>query len=157
MVKKNKHRWKSARLNFGAAYGEVMVDVGRSRASTNTESWDHDRWLLRILHPSSMADLDEFERAASAFPDLDDIGPATTAPTGRTSFPALDGSDGVDDFGGFDDDSGFGALSGGNSFSANQAPNVKVTGDDVLEKFEDQFPDLGEVRRHPQPKDVSLY
>lgn len=96
-----------------------------------------------------MADLDDFERAASAFPDLDDIGGATAAPTGRTTFPALDGVDGADDFAAFEDDAGFGGLSGGNSFGAPPPTNVKVTGDDVLEKFEDQFPDLGDVRNSP--------
>lgn len=126
-----------------------MVCFERSRASTNTKVGIRTAGArLRIPPPTPlMADLDDFERAASAFPDLDDIGGATTAPTGRTSFPALDGADGVDDFAGFDDDAGFNALGGTSNFGAAPPTNVKVTGDDVLEKFEDQFPDLGEVRQ----------
>ncbi len=80
-----------------------------------------------------MADFDEFERAASAFPDLDDIG--GTAPTaGRTSFPALDGDD--DGFGSFENDD--------LSFSQPKSqPSVRVTGNDEIDKFEGQFPDIG--------------
>lgn len=84
-------------------------------------------------------DFDELERAASAFPDLDDIGSAP-APSGQTSFPDL-GQGGID---GFDDDDDFGPIGGGTAL--NKGPtSVKVTGDDMVEKFEDQFPDLGDV------------
>lgn len=104
-----------------------------------------------------MADVDELQRAASAFPDLDDLGGITGgAPTGRTSFPALDdegglettGFDGLDDDD--DDDGGFGAFGGGgaSSFGGSKAPpQVRVTGggNDEVEKFESQFPDLGDA------------
>lgn len=86
-----------------------------------------------------MADIDELERAASAFPDLDDITPSGI-PGGQTSFPDLD------DFS--DDD--FGPLGGGAAL--NKGPtSVKVTSDDILDKFEDQFPDLGDVSAFSLP------
>lgn len=99
-------------------------------------------------HTSQMADIDELERAASAFPDLDDIGGPglTSAPTSRTSFPALGGA--TNGFGGLedddDDDDGFGAFGGGGG--ATQS-HVRVTGgaDDEVEKFESQFPDIAET------------
>lgn len=81
-----------------------------------------------------MADIDELERAASAFPDLDDITPSGV-PGGQTSFPDLDD--------GFSDDD-FGPLGGGAGLNKGTT-SVKVTGDDILDKFEDQFPDLGDV------------
>ncbi|KAG8901883.1 hypothetical protein FRB99_005023 [Tulasnella sp. 403] len=88
-----------------------------------------------------MADIDELERAASAFPDLDDIIPSG-APAGGASFPALDEVDDMDtDFGALSS-GGFGALSSGVPVS--KAPtDIKVTGDDALDNFESQFPDLG--------------
>jgi hypothetical protein len=101
-----------------------------------------------------MAEIDELERAASAFPDLDDIGGPGfgAAPIGRSSFPALDGPGGLETngFGGLDDsddEGGFGAFgSGGGGGTQSQ---VRVTGgvDDEVEKFESQFPDIaGSVR-----------
>ena len=91
-----------------------------------------------------MADLDDFARASSAFPDLDDIGgPPAGAPTGQTSFPSLDGDD-DDDFGGLNDSFG-GPISGGASALSKPPTDIKVTGDDVIDKFEDQFPDIGGV------------
>ncbi|KAG8933427.1 hypothetical protein FRC03_004306 [Tulasnella sp. 419] len=84
-----------------------------------------------------MADID-FDAAASQFPDLDDIGggiPSTT-----TKFPDLNGSDGAG-FPSLEDDDDFAAFS-----SSVKAPptEIKVTGDDVVEKFESSFPDLGQ-------------
>ncbi|KAG8895490.1 hypothetical protein FRC00_007407 [Tulasnella sp. 408] len=97
-----------------------------------------------------MADIDELERAASAFPDLDDIGPAAV-PSGQTSFPDL-GQGGID---GFDDDDDFGPIGGGTTL--NKGPtSVKVTGDDMLEKFEDQFPDLGDTGFSAPPPPISV-
>ena len=71
----------------------------------------------------------DFDRAASAFPDLDDIGadatPVRTAPAASSA--------------NYDDD-----ILGGFSSGA-PATEVKVTGDDELERFENQFPDIGGV------------
>lgn len=108
-----------------------------------------------------MADIDELERAASAFPDLSDLGGTGGAPTGRTNFPALDDVDGLETngFGGLDDDDddedgGFGAFGGGGGGGVTSAfgsapPPVRVTagGDDEVEKFTNQFPDIGEAVR----------
>ncbi|KAG9017217.1 hypothetical protein FRB90_001327 [Tulasnella sp. 427] len=97
-----------------------------------------------------MADFDELERAASAFPDLDDIAPAGV-PSGKTSFPDI--SQGIDGFDDEDDD--FGPIGGGNT--ATKPPtSVKVTGDDILEKFEDQFPDLGDSGFSAPPPPISV-
>lgn len=64
----------------------------------------------------------DFDRAASAFPDISldgagDIPSAPSAPAGGNDFD-------------FDD------------FDAPKHTEVKVTGDDEIEKFEDQFPDI---------------
>lgn len=70
-------------------------------------------------------DLDEFERAASAFPDISldgsgDIPSAVPPPTKKAS-------------------SGFSF----DDFDTEPVtPNVKVTGDDEIEKFESSFPEL---------------
>lgn len=75
----------------------------------------------------------DFDRAASAFPDISLDGgndlpsfPAVSAPAPPTTFS-------FDDFG---------------SPPRQTFTDVKVTGDDELEKFEDQFPELdaGHVR-----------
>lgn len=105
-----------------------------------------------------MADIDELERAASAFPDLDDIGgPGLgAAPTGRTSFPALDGA--TNGFGGLDDDEddGFGAFGGGGAATQSQ---VRVTGgaDAEVEKFESQFPDIAGTVSAQSPTFIVRY
>lgn len=76
---------------------------------------------------------DDFERAQSAFPELDDDfggfgdAPAAPAPIPSIASEPLDFS--------FD------------PLPASNAPPVKVTGDDEIEKFESQFPDLGGVSR----------
>ena len=77
-------------------------------------------------------DLDAFDRAAEAFPDisLDGIGdiPAPAAPAAQTHKAAV--SSGSFSF---------------DSFSpppAQKTTDVKVTGDDEIEKFEDQFPEI---------------
>ncbi|KAG8883060.1 hypothetical protein FRB97_007325 [Tulasnella sp. 331] len=105
-----------------------------------------------------MADIDELERAASAFPDLSDLGGTGGAATGRTNFPALDDVDGLETngFGGLEDDDddedgGFGAFGGSGggvtSVFGSAPPPVRVTaaGDDEVEKFTNQFPDIGEA------------
>lgn len=85
---------------------------------------------------ASFDEIDEFERAASAFPDLDDdlggfgsISGAPAAPAPIASIPnePLDFS--------FD------------PLPSNTGPPVRITGDDEIEKFENQFPDIGEVSR----------
>ena len=96
-----------------------------------------------------MADEIDFDLAASAFPDLDDL--ATTS-KGPSHFPALNGgagglemsasSNNGTGFGGFDDDDDFAGFSGGGGGGGGK-PEVKVTGDDVLDKFENEFPDIG--------------
>ncbi|KAG9032217.1 hypothetical protein FRB95_001696 [Tulasnella sp. JGI-2019a] len=102
-----------------------------------------------------MADIDALEHAASAFPDISELGGTGGAPTGRTNFPALDGLDGMETngFGGLDgsddDDAGFGAFGGGggtSTFNSGAAP-VRVTarGDEDVQKFESQFPDIGQA------------
>ena len=78
-------------------------------------------------------DVDELSRAASAFPaldddDLDGFGSLTTA----APAPIQNiGSEPLD----FDFD----------PLPASSAPPVRITGDDEVQKFEDQFPDIGEV------------
>ena len=64
----------------------------------------------------------DLDRAASAFPDLDDLDGALPAPRAAPSASAA-------------------TL----TFAAFDEPvqqDVKVTGDDEIEKFEDQFPDI---------------
>lgn len=68
----------------------------------------------------------DFDRAASAFPDIsldgtDDVPSFTAAP------PASTGGFSFDDF---------------SSPPRERQTDVKVTGDDEIEKFEDQFPDI---------------
>jgi len=79
--------------------------------------------------PSSAIDDIDFDRAASAFPDISLDGggdfPATNAYTSPNAGQA--GGFSFDNFDSFDEPS---------------APQVKVTGDDEIEKFEDQFPEL---------------
>lgn len=83
---------------------------------------------------ASFDEVDELERAASAFPDLDDdfggfgglpAAPAAPAPIPSISAEPLDFS--------FD------------PLPSKAAPPVRVTGDDEIEQFENQFPDIGEV------------
>ncbi|KAJ3575288.1 hypothetical protein NP233_g1201 [Leucocoprinus birnbaumii] len=74
-------------------------------------------------------DIDEFERAANAFPDisLDGSGDIPSVPAGNTSSHNNSGGFSFDDF---DEPS---VPTGG---------AVKVTGDDEIEKFESDFPEL---------------
>jgi hypothetical protein len=86
---------------------------------------------------ASFDDVDELSRAASAFPalddDLDGFGGLTTAapaPIQNIQSEPLDFS--------FD------------PLPASSAPPVRVTGDDEVQKFEDQFPDIGGVSANEQ-------
>lgn len=83
--------------------------------------------------PSTMDDDFDFDRAASAFPDisLDGTGDLPSFPA--VSAPAPPSAFSFDDFG---------------SPPRQTFTDVKVTGDDEIEKFEDQFPELdaGHVR-----------
>lgn len=76
------------------------------------------------------ADIDEFERAASAFPDisLDGSGDIPTIPSTNTK-----PSSGGFSFDDFDDVPGMGAAA---------VPPVTVTGNDEIEKFENEFPEI---------------
>jgi hypothetical protein len=80
-------------------------------------------------------EMDEFERAASAFPalddDLDGFGAPVAATTAAPAPIAAIGSEPLD----FDFD----------PLPSTNVPPVKVTGDDEITKFESQFPDV-EVR-----------
>jgi hypothetical protein len=71
----------------------------------------------------------DFDRAASAFPDIsfDGEGDFVTPTASYTASSTIGGTGGFtfDDFG-----------------SPPSLPTVKVTGDDEIEKFEDQFPEL---------------
>jgi hypothetical protein len=79
---------------------------------------------------SASGDID-FDRAASAFPDIsldgDDIIPSTFD---TFSTPTNDGGSGGFSFDDFD------------TPPKQKVTDVKVTGDDEIEKFEDQFPDI---------------
>jgi hypothetical protein len=80
---------------------------------------------------AAFGDEDELERAHSAFPELDDdFGGFGDAPVAPAPIPSI-ASEPLD----FSFD----------PLPANNAPAVKVTGDDEIEKFESQFPDLGDV------------
>ena len=75
----------------------------------------------------------DLDRAASAFPDidLDGLGDVPVAPTQQPANPTGFSLDELDD-----------PLE-------QPVRDVKVTGDDEIEKFEDQFPDIsGSVVRH---------
>jgi hypothetical protein len=75
----------------------------------------------------------DFDVAASAFPELDDFdGQAPIAQAAPSSL-----SNGLGD--------GFGDFESVPSFNAPLSTDVKLTGDDELEKFENQFPDLDVV------------
>jgi hypothetical protein len=76
---------------------------------------------------ASGGDID-FDRAASAFPDISLDGEGDFSTPNAFSPPTIGGSGG----GGFSFD----------DFETPSVPNVKVTGDDEIEKFEDQFPEL---------------
>lgn len=88
-------------------------------------------WKLSDSTMAAFGDDDDFERAQSAFPELDDDfggfgnAPVAPAPISSIASEPLDFS--------FD------------PVPASNAPPVKVTGDDEIEKFESQFPDLGGV------------
>lgn len=73
----------------------------------------------------------DFDRAAAAFPDISldgegDLPSATPAPAAASSAP---GGFSFDDF--------------GSPPPGQKVTDVKVTGDDEIDKFEDQFPDIG--------------
>lgn len=74
----------------------------------------------------------DFDRAASAFPDISLDGEGDVPSLPAASAPPLSSGFSFDDFG-----------TPRQSFA-----DVKVTGDDEIEQFEDQFPelDLGQVR-----------
>ena len=74
---------------------------------------------------ASGGDLD-FDRAASAFPDISLDGDDFSTPTGFSAPTMGGGGSGFS----FDD------------FDSPPARDIKVTGDDEIEKFEDQFPEL---------------
>ncbi len=76
------------------------------------------------------AEVDELERATSAFPDigLDGSGDFPAIPATNNSNAAGGGGFSFDDF---DDVPG-----------THAAPPVTVTGDDEIEKFENEFPDI---------------
>ena len=78
-----------------------------------------------VISASSPRDID-FDRAASAFPDISLDG------DGDFATPTAFASGGIGGGGGFSFD----------DFGTPPAPNVKVTGDDEFGKFEDQFPEL---------------
>ena len=71
----------------------------------------------------------DFDRAASAFPDIDNLDESVGTPAMVS--PRVQNGNGLDT-GSFGD---FPALNNGGHV-------VKVTGDDEIEKFEDQFPEL---------------
>lgn len=86
----------------------------------------------------------DFDRAASAFPELDFDGdvPAPSAPAGGGFSSGL-----VDGFGDFED-------SPLPNINGHSGQNVKVTGgDDEVDRFESEFPDISTVRSsfHIQP------
>lgn len=78
---------------------------------------------------SASGDID-FDRAASAFPDISFDGESTTVPStyGALSAPSNDSGSVEFSFDDFD--------------TPPKVTDVKVTGDDEIEKFEDQFPEL---------------
>jgi hypothetical protein len=77
--------------------------------------------------PAGNTDDIDFDRVTSAFPDIDVDGdiPSPLAPQHATS-----------------NGSGF-AFSINNMTSLAAHPDVKVTGDDVIDQFESAFPDIG--------------
>lgn len=81
----------------------------------------------------------DFDAAASAFPDLDDFDEQALAPISQAVPSSLNDELG----GGF---GGFGDFESIPSFDVSHPTDVKVTGDDELEKFESQFPDIDVVR-----------
>lgn len=74
--------------------------------------------------PSNNNNIEDFDRATSAFPDISLDG---DFPSRITSPPTLNSGS---------------AAPGSYSFDEYEAPAVKVTGDDDIGKFEDQFPDI---------------
>jgi hypothetical protein len=81
-----------------------------------------------VISASSPGDID-FDRAASAFPDISLDGDGDFATPTAFASGGIGGGGGGGGFS-FDD------------FGTPPAPNVKVTGDDEFGKFEDQFPEL---------------
>lgn len=84
----------------------------------------------------------DIDFAASAFPDLDDFDGAVPVAASLSNGAGVNGLG--DGFGDFEDVSAPPA-----SFSAPLPPpstDVKVTGDEVVEQFESQYPDLDLVR-----------
>jgi len=73
--------------------------------------------------------IDEFERAANAFPDisLDGFGDVSSAPAGNQISNSNSAGFSFDDF---------------DTPLAPSGRPVRVTGDDELQKFEDEFPDI---------------
>ncbi|KDQ11961.1 hypothetical protein BOTBODRAFT_67652 [Botryobasidium botryosum FD-172 SS1] len=76
----------------------------------------------------------DFDRAAAAFPDIDLDGDVPAPPPASSQ------------------NQNFSASSDGFDFDFDQpAPAVKVTGDDELDAFESQFPELGDSYASPPP------
>jgi hypothetical protein len=78
---------------------------------------------------SAVGDID-FDRAVSAFPDISVDGEGDFSTPSAFTSSTISG----------------GGAGGGGGFSFDEfdtpAPDVKVTGDDEIDKFEDQFPEL---------------
>jgi hypothetical protein len=70
----------------------------------------------------------DFDRAAAAFPDISLDGVGDIPVPAAAPSAAAPGGFSYDDFG---------------SPPMEKVTDVKVTGDDEIEKFEDQFPDIG--------------
>lgn len=77
--------------------------------------------------PSSAVDELDFDRAASAFPDISLDGDGDFPAAHSYSSPGNNNQTG-----GFSFD----------DFGSPPLPNVRVTGDDEIDKFEDQFPEI---------------
>lgn len=86
----------------------------------------------------SGADEIDFDRAASAFPDISLDGEGDIPISSQAPFPAKNGgsSFSFDDF---------------DTPSTYKDTAVKVTGDDEIEKFESDFPDIGIGQQHQSP------
>ncbi|KDQ50895.1 hypothetical protein JAAARDRAFT_41684 [Jaapia argillacea MUCL 33604] len=91
----------------------------------------------------------DFDRAASAFPDISldgdgdipvPVNPSASQQTGFGGFSTGGRSGGFS----FDDFDSFGGRE-------QKVTEVKVTGDEDIEKFEDQFPDIGVPEEHFSP------
>ncbi|KZV89984.1 hypothetical protein EXIGLDRAFT_720805 [Exidia glandulosa HHB12029] len=80
-------------------------------------------------------DFDDFDRAASTFPDLDALGEDAPLPEVAAPRAGPAGAPPVVNF----------------AFEDAPVKDVKVTGDDEIEKFESNFPDIGTPASPPPP------